>query len=236
MHGCIQNGMTALDWAEEGEHVEVAELLSHAMSEAAAAAHLLVSAAEAESETKPTDQPTEVQGQAAPAADGMPQTEAEAVSESAPTAAAPAHEESAFAEANPIDEEHMTALVHAAHHGNLEEVKQLLAQGSDVNAKDEVRALHRLSCWLREFSLTGRCALSCFAARHGSAALRGQRGPLGGGEGASRGGCGGQLCGRAPVHAVPLGVRQPPSGGGEAPGAVWRRCQRCRPGKKWLYE
>ncbi len=28
--------MTALDWAEEGEHVEIAELLSHAMNPTAA--------------------------------------------------------------------------------------------------------------------------------------------------------------------------------------------------------
>jgi hypothetical protein len=96
--------MTALDWAEEGEHVEIAEMLSTAMSALAQTA--------------------------------LPEHD---------TAAAGAHgEESAFAEANPISEDHMTALIYAAHHGDLVQVRALVAQGSDVNAVDEVHLLQAL--------------------------------------------------------------------------------------------
>ncbi len=71
-----QNGMNALDWAEEGEHVEIAELLSHAMNPTV---------------TPVTPLPHEV-----PAS---PETETETEQEKET-----AHEDSAFADANPINE------------------------------------------------------------------------------------------------------------------------------------
>jgi hypothetical protein len=125
----VQNGMTALDWAEEGEHVEIAELLSHAMNPTAV-----------------TPLPQETQAVA-------PGPEADQDV---------AHEDSAFAEANPIDEvgnacsvtplkylqltiwcrqyaqDNMSALIYAAHHGDLAQVQELISKHTDVNLADEV--------------------------------------------------------------------------------------------------
>lgn len=83
--------MTALDWAEENDHLDIADLLSRAM-------HSTVTpfaAAEAADTTVNTT--------ADATADTTAQTKAETTAETA-TETAPSKLESAFDEANPIDE------------------------------------------------------------------------------------------------------------------------------------
>ncbi len=104
-----KNAMTALDWAEEGEHVELAEFLSTCMS--------------------PVAKPSAVPTAASPAS----------IATSDHTSVTAQDSENAFADANPIDEEHMTAaLIWAAHHNELEKVQELLHLHTDVNVVDEV--------------------------------------------------------------------------------------------------
>lgn len=118
--------MTALDWAEEGEHTEIVEMLRVAIA---------------------TTTVTSFKS-ASPVLDGAVKMDLDTLEdasqpEQAQVGAEHSAEEAAAAEAaaaDPFNEDRMTALVYASHHGDLAKVQQLVAQLDDVNAADEVRS------------------------------------------------------------------------------------------------
>lgn len=108
--------MTPLDWAEENEHVEVAEYLSHVMNPVPAPVTVSrlarIDSVDSEDTVLTVPEP-------APESSGAP----EATGTGSPVLA---------------EEEHMNALIHAAHHGDVLKVRALLQKLTDFNFVDEV--------------------------------------------------------------------------------------------------